>query len=63
MMLDAAGFVKLLVTVPVSVRIRELIRTDDGVLGYFVDDYSRFTPSRPSSSGRPGHRAASGDAP
>ncbi len=32
----------------VTVRIGELTRTDDGVLGYFVaDDYSRFTPVAP----------------
>ena len=32
----------------VTVRLGELTRTDDGVLGYFVDDdYSRFTPVSP----------------
>ena len=32
----------------VAVRLGELTRTDDGVLGYFVDDdYSRFTPVSP----------------
>jgi hypothetical protein len=32
----------------ITVRLGELTRTDDGVLGYFVDDdYSRFTPVSP----------------
>lgn len=32
----------------IMVRLGELTRTDDGVLGYFVDDdYSRFTPVSP----------------
>ena len=32
----------------IPVRLGELTRTDDGVLGYFVDgDYSRFTPVSP----------------
>ncbi len=32
----------------IAVRLGELTRTDDGVLGYFVDDdYSRFTPVSP----------------
>jgi hypothetical protein len=34
-----------LTTRRITVRLGELTRTDDGVLGYFVDDdYSRFTP-------------------
>lgn len=37
---------------PVTVRIGELTRTDDSVLGYFVDDdYSRFTPVSPEVLG------------
>jgi hypothetical protein len=32
----------------ITVRLGELTRTDDGVLGYFVDDdYTRFTPVSP----------------
>ena len=38
----------LLSTRQITVRLGELTRTDDGVLGYFVDDdYSRFTPVSP----------------
>ena len=38
----------LLSSRPITVRLGELTRTDDGVLGYFVDDdYSRFTPVSP----------------
>jgi hypothetical protein len=44
--LEAAG--DQLSSQPVTVRIGELTRTDDSVLGYFInDDYSRFTPVSP----------------
>jgi hypothetical protein len=52
--LDAAGRAlrqaayDLLSSRLITVRLGELTRTDDGVLGYFVDDdYSRFTPVSP----------------
>ena len=45
----------------IAVRLGELTRTDDGVLGYFTDDdYSRFTPVSPEvlAAARAGGRQA-----
>ena len=45
----------------ITVRLGELTRTDDGVLGYFIDDdYSRFTPVSPEvlAAARAGGRQA-----
>jgi hypothetical protein len=45
----------------ITVRLGELTRTDDGVLGYFTDDdYSRFTPVSPEvlAAARAGGRQA-----